>query len=286
MERRTIGAVTGRGRDADRVLNVLAAYEVAEAGSALDAVRYSRYKYGSAAAVAAFADTLAGLAIATLPGLLHDPVTITAPASRSVPIGADLLADGVLRAVDDARARRGTGPAVRAKLHRSAVPAGDYGGLSAAERRALLAAERISGIPDLFAGRDVVIVDDLWVTGVSAEVTVGAVERYAPRSVTYLVIARVEPGYAARRPEVEAELNHAAVDSLESLGDLGPMIVNQRVCKFVLRQEPRAVGEWLEHVPARTARQLYDAVLAEGFLAEPGFADAARVIVNRVGRAA
>ncbi|GAA0899072.1 hypothetical protein GCM10009558_088620 [Virgisporangium aurantiacum] len=261
-------------------MKVLAAYEVAEAGSALDAVRYSRYKHGSAGAVAAFAETLAGLAVATLPGLLDGPVTITAPASRSVPIGADLLADGVLRAVNHERAQRGTGPAVRAKLHRFAVPAGDYGGLSGVDRRALLAAERISGIPELFAGRDVVIVDDLWVTGASAEVTVDAVARYAPRSVTYLVIATVEPGYAARRPEVEAELNHAAVDSLKALGDLGPMTVNQRVCKFVLRQEPRAIGEWLEHVPAHTAWQLYAGVLAEGFLAEPGFADAARVIVN------
>jgi hypothetical protein len=257
---------------------VLAAYEVGETGTALDAAAYSRYKYGSRPDVDGFAAVLAELAT-KLPA---DALTVTAPASRTVPIGADLLADGVLREVNHRRAQEGTGPAVRAKLHRFAVPAEDYGAKDAAARRALLARERISGIPDLFAGRDVVVVDDLWVTGASAAVTVDAVARYAPRSVTYLVIATVEPGYAARRPEVEFDLNHAAVDGLPALADLcrGPVTVNQRMCKFVLRQEPAAVAEWLPGIPAGTAWHLYAAVLAEGFLLEPAFAATARVVVG------
>lgn len=266
---------------------VLAAYQVSEAGSALDAAAYSRYKYGSRAAVAGFAETVAELAVAKLPGLLAASVTVTAPAARAVPIGADLLADGVLRAVNHTRAGRGVGPAVRAKLHRFAVPADDYGAKNEAGRRALLAAERISGIPGLFAGRDVVIVDDLWVTGASAEVTVDAVARYGPRSVTYLVIATVEPGYAARRPEVEFDLNHAAVDSLDALGELcrsDRVTVNQRFCKFVLRQPPETLAAWLPGVPDATAWQLYASVLAEGFRLEPGFAGAARVILDQADR--
>jgi hypothetical protein len=268
-------------------MTALSAYEVSEAGTALDAAVYSRYKYGSRAAVDSFAETLAELAVAKLPGLLTGPVTLTAPASRAVPIGADLLADGVLRSVNHARTAGGVAPAVRAKLHRFAVPAEDYGAKDEAARRALLAAERISGIPELFAGRDVVVVDDLWVTGASAEVTLDAVARYAPRSVTYLVIATVEPGYAARRPEVEFELNHAAVDGLAALGGLcrdGAVTVNQRFCKFVLRHPPPSVDGWLAGVPAATAWQLYAAVLAEGFLSEPGFAGTARVIVDFADR--
>jgi hypothetical protein len=200
-----------------------------------------------------------------------------------VPIGADLLADGVLRVVNHERALRNCAPAVRAKLHRAAVPADDYGARDAAGRRELLARERISGIPELFAGRDVVIVDDLWVTGASAEVTVDAVARYAPRSVTYLVIAVVEPELAARCPEVEYDLNHAAVHDLPTLADLcraGPVTVNQRFCKFVLRQDPHAVRAWLDGIPATTAWHLYAAVLAEGFLLEPGFAATAQAIVG------
>jgi adenine/guanine phosphoribosyltransferase-like PRPP-binding protein len=73
---------------------------------------------------------------------------------------------------------------VRAKLYRFAVPTTDYGTADEAGRRALLADERISGIPDLFADRDVVVVDDLWVTGLSAEVTIDAIEGWKPRSVT------------------------------------------------------------------------------------------------------
>jgi hypothetical protein len=262
--------------------DVLAVYGVGESGTALDAAAYSRYKYGSRADVDGFAGMLAELATKLTTGLPADALTVTAPAGRAVPIGADLLADGVLRAVNHDRARQGVAPAVRAKLHRGAVPAEDYGAKSAAARRELLARERISGIPALFAGRDVVIVDDLWVTGASAEVTVDAVARYAPRSVTYLVIATVEPGYAARRPEVEYDLNHAAVDGLAALSDLcrGAVTVNQRMCKFVLRQEPDAVARWLREVPERVAWHLYAAVLAEGFLLEPAFAGTARAVVD------
>jgi hypothetical protein len=101
--------------------------------------------------------------------------------------------------------------------------------------------------------------------------------------VTYLVIATVEPGFAARRPEVEYDLNHAAVHDLPTLADLcrsGPVTVNQRFCKFVLRQSPETVTEWLDGIPEAIAWHLHAAVLAEGFLREPGFAATARAIVD------
>jgi hypothetical protein len=249
----------------------------------LDRTRYSRFKYGYRPAVDRFAACLAERAEAELPDLLHAPVTITAPASRAVPIGADLLADGVLRAVNHRRAELSTAPAARAKLYRFAVPAADYGTADQDGRRALLADEEIGGIPELFTDRDVVVVDDLWVTGISAGVTIDAIGRWGPRSVTYLVIARVDPEHARRRPQVEYDLNHAAVTGLPALAELcreGPVTVNQRVCKFVLRHPPAEIRAWLDSVPATIAWHLYAAVLADGFALMPGFADTARVVVQ------
>lgn len=253
----------------------------------LDRTEFSRYKYGLRPAVDRFAAALARRAEADLTDLLDTPVTVTAPASRAVPIGADLLADGVLRAVNHRRARRSVAPAVRAKLYRFAVPATDYGTADENGRRALLADERISGIPDLFTDRDVVVVDDLWVTGLSAEVTVDAVERWKPRSVSYLVIARMDPEVARRHPQLEFDLNHAAVPSLPALAELcraGPTTVNQRMCKFVLQHPPAEVRAWLDTVPATTAWHLYAAVLAEGFVQTPRFAEAARIAVEFADR--
>jgi len=247
----------------------------------LDRTLYSRYKYGFVPAVDHFATGLAER------HTFNGPVTITAPASRAVPIGADLLADGVLRAVNHERAQRSAEPATRAKLYRFAVPAGDYGTADRDTRRALLADERISGIPELFSDRDVVVVDDLWVTGLSAEVTVDAIARWSPRSITYLVIARVDPDEAQRRPQVEFDLNHAAVNGLPALAELcreGPVTVNQRVCKFVLRQPEAEIRTWLDTVPATIAWHLYAAVLAEGFLLDPEFTEAARVLVEFADR--
>jgi hypothetical protein len=253
----------------------------------LDRTQYSRFKYGFRPAVERFATRLAERAVADLPDLLDGPVTITAPASRAVPIGADLLADGVLRAVNHQRAQRSDPPAIRAKLYRFAVPAADYGTADEDGRRALLAAERISGIPDLFTDRDVVVVDDLWVTGISADVTIGAIRQWRPRSVTYLVVARVDPELARRRPQIEYDLNHAAVTGLPTLAELcrdGPITVNQRVCKFVLQHPPAEVRAWLDTVPAIVAWHLYAAILAEGFALTDAFADAARVVIQFADR--
>jgi hypothetical protein len=269
----------------------------------LDRTQYSRFKYGFRRAVERFAARLAERAEADLPDLLDGPVTITAPASRAVPIGADLLADGVLRAVNHRRAQRSTPaaspareaspcgprtpPAIRAKLYRFAVPAGDYGTADQEGRRALLADERISGIPELFTDRDVVVVDDLWVTGVSAGVTIDTIRHWEPRSVTYLVIARVDPEHARRRPQIEYDLNHAAVTSLPTLAELcreGPVTVNQRVCKFVLQHPPAEVRAWLDTVPTTVAWHLYAAVLAEGFALTERFVDAARVVIQFADR--
>ena len=247
----------------------------------LDRTLYSRYKYGFLPAVDHFATGLAQR------HRFDGSVTITAPASRAVPIGADLLADGVLRAVNHERAQRSAQPATRAKLYRFAVPANDYGTADRDGRRALLADERISGIPDLFAGRDVVVVDDLWVTGLSAEVTVAAIARWSPRSITYLVIARVDPDGARSRPQVEFDLNHTAVNGLPALADLcreGPVTVNQRLCKYVLQHPPAEIRAWLDTVPATIAWHLYAAVLAEGFPRVPEFAEAARVVVQFADR--
>jgi hypothetical protein len=97
------------------------------------------------------------------------------------------------------------------------------------------------------------------------------------------VIARIDPEHARRRPQLEFDLNHAAVTSLPALAELcraGPATVNQRMCKFVLRHPPAEVRAWLDTVPATIAWHLYAAVLAEGFVQTPRFAAAARVLVE------
>lgn len=248
-------------------MNTVHINTITPGNTGLVGVNYSRYKYGSVAMIEGFGAELATLALAAVPGILSEPVTITAPASRSVPIGADLLADRVLAGVNLARIAAELEPAVRAKLHRHTLPSGDYGGQSAAERRASLASERISLIPGLITGRHVVVVDDLWVTGASAEVTIAAVNRHQPRSLTYVLIGRVEPDYAAAHPQVERELNHAKVRDLGTLGEMlltEPVAITQRLCKFALSWPGEVLRNFLANMQEKFVWQLYAAILADG----------------------
>jgi hypothetical protein len=268
-------------------MRVLAVHRIDARGGTVDAVRYSRYKYGQTEAIGYFARELGEYAMNGLPMLAPEPPTITAPASRCVPIGADLLADGVLQHINRVRSSHQLQPAVRAKLHRHEIPPGDYGSEDLATRKALLSQERISSIPELFTNRHVLVVDDLWVTGTSADVTAAAVQRWRPASLTYLVIARVQPAFAELHPEVEFELNHVAVDGLPALADLlerGPVVVNQRLSKFVLSQPRDRLAGWLADRDARFVWRLYCAALAEGLGLMPRFRDNVRLLVDLADR--
>jgi hypothetical protein len=268
-------------------MRVLAVHRLDAAGGAVDPVRYSRYKYGRTDAIGYFARELGECAMRELPILAPETPTVTAPASRAVPIGADLLADGVLRSINRVRTCQQLQPAVRAKLHRHEIPPGDYGSEDLATRRALLAQERISSIPELFSNRHVLVVDDLWVTGTSAEITAAAVQRWRPASLTYLVIARVEPEFAQLHPEVEFALNHASVDGLPALAELlehGPVVVNQRLSKFVLSQPHDRLAAWLAERDAQFVWRLYCAALADGFALMPRFRDNVTLLVEFADR--
>jgi hypothetical protein len=264
---------------------VVATQTIHQTRCGLDPQQYSAYKYGAASVVAAYAQDLADLICDQTPRLASDQLTITAPGSRSVPIGADLLADGVLARLNHRRTLMGRPPAVRAKLHRHAIPAGDYGAQDLAGRQALLAQEKITTIPSLIADRDVLVIDDLWVTGLSAEVTVQAIERLHPASLTYVVIARVEPDYAAAYAAVERDLNHARVSDLDSLSGLfhqDQVIMTQRLCKFVLVQPIDQLATWLPRQPVGYIWELYCALLAEGFGLMPEYKSAFSCVASHV----
>ncbi len=230
---------------------------------------YSRYKYGMPRAVRFLGALLGTHAVTYVKASFAPSLTIIAPGSRSTPIGADYLADEVLKVVNRARHERGLQPAVRGKLHRHVVPSGDYGGLSAAERQALLANEKISANPSLITGCEVIVVDDLWVTGASADVTIKAIMTHAPASLTYLLIAEVDESIAHTNASVERDLNHAAIHDLASLAtaihnEVEEVFVMQRLCKFLLGHHPEELESFLRMMSASFVWHLLNACIADG----------------------
>jgi hypothetical protein len=240
----------------------------------LDSNQYSRYKYGSVAMTRMYGELLADLILATVPGALADAFTVTSPGSQAIPAGADLLANDILQRVNLVRADAGLEPAVRAKLHRHTIPSGDYGVCSEAQRRALLANEQISLDPKLIEGRHVVIIDDLWVTGATAELTIGVVENERPSSLSYALIGQVDPALAKSNAGVEMELNHAQIHDLDSLVTFllaEPVVINQRMCKFVLSSPSAKLLEAFAALPTGLVWRIWTAIQADGLGELPAY---------------
>ncbi|HSI21249.1 MAG TPA: phosphoribosyltransferase family protein [Verrucomicrobiae bacterium] len=218
--------------------NVTSLYDITgEAAEAPFASLYSQYKYGSVEAAKKLGIALGAALWNQDEHLKAESVTVMAPATGNVPIGATLLVDWASFYINDRRFALEVGPVTISKLTRSIIPAGDYGTLSAEERASIMTQATVSEITEHIAGEHVIIIDDLWVTGVSAQTTIDQLTQAGCASYRYAVVAVINQQDAANDPALEARLNHVAVSTVHDLVGLYAQtayVVNQRVCKFLL----------------------------------------------------
>jgi phosphoribosyl transferase-like protein len=153
------------------------------------------------------------------------------------------------------------------------VTSGDYGLLSAKERTAVMAGNRLSfrRIPvAALTGAHLVVVDDIKVTGAHQRCLAAATEPLPLASRTFIhVAALAAPESASGDPTVEDRLNHAEVSTL---ADLAPIVTaagfawNVRVCKFLLAAGNRDdLSSFLRGMPDAFVRELHDNSIGDGY---------------------
>jgi hypothetical protein len=157
-------------------IDEFALYQVDRDGSAggvaipgpFDAVRYSRYKYGSTVAAGWFARALGQAFLDRYPRLAHQPrLLIASSPYRRVPTAANALAVRFATVLNAARAGRGLPSAPLVHIERMAASCGDYGTLSAEAGSRLMAVNALSfdRLRPHADGAHLVVVDDVKVTG-------------------------------------------------------------------------------------------------------------------------
>lgn len=259
------------------------------ADSGLDLVAYSQMKHGDAVALRAFGTRLGHDVVARVPELVDDPAQVLLPvAYLAVRPACWYLARHVLEVVNGARGAAGHAPGRIIHVRKDAVTARDYSTSGAADRARELASIGFTVHDDL-DGAQLLVVDDVRVTGAAEETVFAALDRAPGRPVRSVAayVAVVE-GAAATDPRVESRLNSTAARTLDDLRGIARedgMHVTIRMLKRVLGAPQDERRRFLADCPASLREEMRSGALATGpaFLASypDGVADLDRGLVAR-----
>lgn len=256
-----------------------ALYHINEVGSPVDsactlpfvAARYSCYKYGSTSAGNAFAYALGDAFHYAFPQLVNSPSLFVASSPyKYVPTAAYALARTFFHYLNHLRNNLALPPAQLIKIERRQTSSGDYGLLSLEQRHALMHSNPVSLQQTLPRNADLIIIDDIKVTGAHQNRLIRATETQTLSSRTFLYVLKLlNPSPEMLNPAIEDHLNHSFVKNLNDFVDvaLAPDFTwNVRVCKFLLNAKNRsALPAFLAHMPASFLLKLYQNSLGDGY---------------------
>lgn len=248
---------------------------------------YSRFKYGDAAALKEYGYMLADLFMWRFGACVRrDPGRfIIAPfAYMHVPTAAGNMMDWFYERLGEHMRRLGL-PSIE-RLHvykRVANHANDhlYAKGSLEDRRRILAQTTLSVDRARLAGKTVVLIDDVCVTGSSEQVMFNAVTGAGARDIVFLYVARMDAEVALRDPRVEDRINHRWVKSLDDLAAIlvpGSYRMNLRNCKFVLDAPIPEVRLFLKKLHTSVLTHLHATILANSYYLERRYEDACAAI--------
>lgn len=232
------------------------------------ATEYSRFKYGDYAQTVQYGSLLAEALGAhfgeMLEGRSGEQIVLSGTPYKSMPNAAKLLAGVAERQL----AARGFATTV-GRIYQHRLAEGDYGTLSQAMRDERNRQKKYFFDPSDFAGKHVVVVDDVRITG--------SIERSVLRllgdinwlSLTIINLVRLDPEVSLRNPQIEDTLNHASVCSLADLLPLmaarDQFVLITRTVKRILEADPSELREFLSVLEPARRTELYLAAVDDGY---------------------
>jgi hypothetical protein len=235
------------------------------------AVQYSKYKYGSCTVGEAYASALCEVFLQRFPHLALSPqLVITSSPYKAIPTSSFCIAQAFFKLLNRKRALAGVSPCRSTRIERAAPSPGDYGSLSAEQRIQRMARNRLSFDKELLAHADLVVIDDIKVTGAHQQCLTRHITQLSLASLTFLyVVECINSDSATSNPQIEDCLNHT---SIRTLTDLAKIIeapdfsFNVRVCKYILSETNRAtLPAFLEQMTDHFIFHLYQVSLEDGY---------------------
>lgn len=189
--------------------------------------RYSAMKYGERRAVRHYARRLAPMAAALIREAPRREWILTSPPVRDLPSGANLVCEALhaelrrampeigialetLRLVDDVGAYQS---------NEDFEAYGDYAKLDLETRRAsqIGSDDEVAFERARFAGREVIFVNDINVTGAQMQRIRALIEVARPAEIHWLLIANTLVDVGRRFPQLESDINHSRLSRREEV---------------------------------------------------------------------
>jgi hypothetical protein len=256
-------------------------------GGEFDVQTYSRFKYSDRDAAGRYGQMLTGtiLGCDAFRAAQHHPdrVIVTASAYKQLPTAAQAVADSAIEAL------HGFGYPVRpGRIHRDTLTEGDYGNMSADERTYWMSRNGLWVDEAEFEGREVIVIDDVSISGAHGRSIVKMFESIDIASLTLVHVLKLHPELAARDPKIEDRMNHAVIKNLwdlrQLIRDCSGFTPNARTVKFILSQPPPQIATFMDSLPHALVSMIYEGVQADGYDRMRSYHEAADCIASHVTR--
>lgn len=266
---------------------------VDRAGQAFDPRDYSRFKHGDADVQRRYGHTLADRFIETHRDLLlSDPQSIAiAPfAFMHVPTAAGNTMRYFHERLGDFL-RTANKPCVE-RFHMYKHVANhsldhNYAKVSNEERKRILSLNPLSVDEKRLAGKTVVMIDDILITG-NSETRIGeALEGCGAKRVIYWYIARMDPKVAEADPGIESRLNQWEIKDVRDIARImvpGRFNFNLRNCKFILDNQMDDVRWLANRIDRDILHDLYETSLANSYYMDPKYRSSVNMLAEVVAK--
>ena len=227
---------------------------------------YSRMKFGSDRVAKIFGHELADAFFAKHEDIFrnHRVVLIPAP-STIVPVAATLISIHMMNRLNTLTHRAGYDAVEWTLVHRNMSYNHDYHFLDKETRKTILADDQIYFNRDYIAGKYLLFIDDVVITGAHEERLKRVMEEQElnnPRS--FVTFAH----YQGDDPTIEARLNHSFIRTgmdIATLSHERDFVMTTRGIRLVLETEPKKFSNLVEKAVPGFAEMAYYAAMAKGY---------------------
>lgn len=231
---------------------------------------YSRLKFGSDEVAYRYGCAMADTFYRDHRDFLREERCVVIPSAYNVvEIAATVLGRHFMNRLNDLLVRDGGDIVEWTTMHRTMRYLNDYADVTAEERKALLDQDDLYIKKEFVAGKSLIFVDDIYITGTHERKLVSFLDQIDfQRPAYFCYFAK----YLGDRAKIEGDLNRSGIGDLPALVD---MILTEkthimvRTLRMWLQAPERTLRLSLERVPPAYVDDLYHAILARGYYSVP-----------------